>query len=546
MRFLSLGTCVLLAACLATAACSPKPPPPVPPPPLPPGGMGPSPVPPAATTPDADFRKQAPPSGPAQPFSPPRIDEAKLKNGVRVLLVARHDLPIVAIQIVSDHGADQAKTGVAAFALAGLLHGTKTRSAEQISDALDGLGAEYGTSAGYDGCFLRAQVLSNKFGEALEVLADVWKNPTFPKDELEIERGKRLTWLKQEADSAGAQLSRATLLALYPEGHPYRLPVLGDEAAIKGITPQVLAAFHRAHLRPDRTIIAVAGDIDRAPLLEKLERAFGDYKGTAAKEIVPPKPTMQKGARLTLVDRPSATQTSLAFALPGTPRKTPDFEAIVVMNTILGGQFTSRLNLNLREAHAYTYGARSGFDFRDGPGPFTAGGAMVREKTSEAIKEILSELDRIRKTPVTDDELADAKSNLVRQLPSKFETAGETVGTLAALALYGLPLDELSQREARIQKVTKEDVKRVAETYLRVDEMRIVLVGDAAVVKPGLLTLGLGDPEMSAPPLEEPKPGKATAPSAVKGSPKGTTKLEVAGPRDGAPPVPPTAGKKTP
>lgn len=507
-----------------SAACSPQTPPPVPPPPLPPGPPAIVAV-PEPVTPDAEFRQKAPAAGPAPVFTAPRIDEARLKNGARVLLVQRHDLPIVALQIVTDHGADQAKTGVAAFAMAGLLHGTKTRSAEQISDALDGLGVDYGTSAGYDGCFLRAQMLSSRFGEALEVLADVWKNPTFPKDELEIERGKRLTWLAQEADSAGAQLSRATLAALYPEKHPYRLPVLGDEASIKAVTPRDLSAFHAAHLRPDHMIIAVAGDIDKGPLLEQLEKAFGDWGGKAAKEAAPQKPAPMKGARVLLVDRPDATQTSVSIGLPGTARKTPDFEALLVMNTILGGQFTSRLNLNLRETHAYTYGARSGFDFRDGPGPFLAGGAMVREKTSEAVKEVLAEIDRMRKTTVTDDELADAQSNIIRQLPSRFETAGETAGTLASLALYGLPLDELSTRAAKVQKITKEDVKRVAETYLKTDELRVVLVGDAKIVKPGLASLGLGDVEMVTPPPKPTLPtDKAGAPAAI-GKPAGAAKV---------------------
>jgi zinc protease len=508
-----------LLALVSTAllACAAAPPAPVPPPPTPPASTGPTQPMAAATTPDAPFRAQAPEPGPAPVFVPPKVEEAKLKNGIRVLLVPRHDLPIVALQIVSEHGADQAKPGVAAFTMAGLLLGTKTRSAEQISDALDGLGVAYGTSAGYDGCFLHGQVLSSRFGEALEVLADVWKNPSFPKDELEIERGKRLTWLAQEADSAGAQLSRTMLANLYPERHPYRLPTLGDEASLKAISSNDLATFHRGHLRADHLIISVAGDIEKGPLLEQLEKTFGDWAGKDSPEVAPAKAPKLTGPRIVLVDRPDATQTNLAVALPGTPRKTPDFEALLVMNTILGGQFTSRLNLNLREAHAYTYGARSHFDMRDGAGPFTAGGAMVREKTTEALKEMFAELERIQKTTVSDEELANAKGNLLQQLPARFETAAETAGTFASLALYGLPLDELSTREAKIKAVTKEEVKRVAEAYLRTGEMRVVLVGDAKVIKPGLSSLGLGEPTMVVPPA---KPTlKGSSPHAAKAAP---------------------------
>lgn len=513
-RTVRAASFVLLAT--LSIACEPSPQPPVPPPPSPPPPTA-APQPSTApTTPDAPFRAQAPEPGPAPVFAPPKVEEAKLKNGIRVFLVPRHDLPIVALQIVSEHGADQAKPGVAAFTMASLLSGTKTRSAEQISDALDGLGVEYGTSAGYDGCFLHGQVLSSRFVEALDVLADVWKNPSFPRDELEIERGKRLTWLAQETDSAGAQLSRALLANLYPDRHPYHLPTLGDEAALKGISSSDLASFHRQHLRADHLIISVAGDIEKATLLDKLEKTFGDWPGKDSPEIAPSKPSKLDGPRILLVDRPDATQTNVAVALPGTPRKTPDFDALLVMNTILGGQFTSRLNLNLREAHAYTYGARSHFDMRDGAGPFSAGGAMVREKTTEALKEIFAELGRLRKEPVSDDELANAKSNLIQQLPARFETASETAGTVAALALYGLPLDEFSTREARIKAITKEDVKRVAETYLRTDEMRVVLVGDAKVITPGLSSLGLGAPKLlAAPPKPTLKGSSSTGAKAV-------------------------------
>ena len=176
----------------------------------------------------------------------------------------------------------------------------------------------------------------------------------------------------------------------------------------------------------------------------------------------PPAPD-DKAARIVLIDRPGASQSNVAVALPGVPRTSKDFDAILMMNTILGGQFSSRLNMNLREKHAYTYGAGSCFDFRHGAGPFRAGGAIVRESTEPAIREMLTEIERMRTELVIDEELADAKANVIKQLPARFETAGATAATLASLAIYGLPLDEFATRPARLQKVTREDVKRVAD-----------------------------------------------------------------------------------
>jgi len=229
-------------------------------------------------------------------------------------------------------------------------------------------------------------------------------------------------------------------------------------------------------------------------VVAQVTRAFGSWKGQSPKAKVPAAPPEPKSdvPRVVLVDRPGATQSSVALTLVGVPRQNKDYDALLVMNTILGGAFSSRLNMNLREAHAYTYGAGSSFDFRHGPGPFRAGGAIVREKTGPAVTEILKELDRLRTDPVSDAELADAKAYLVRTLPARFETTGNTADTLASLAVYGLPLDEYATRPARFGKVTADDVKRVAATYLAPGAYHLVVVGDAKVVEAQLGEVGLG------------------------------------------------------
>jgi zinc protease len=472
----------------ALGACTP-PPPPVPP----------APPPPPAPTADAagDFRRSAPPPDAEVVYTPPKIEEAKLANGVRVLVVERHELPIVAVEITTVRGADQATPGVGAFAGEMLTQGTKSKSALEFSDAMGKLGASFSSWVGYDSGGVRGQSVTPRLREMLTLLGDAYRSPAFAPAEVERERARRLTQLAELNDRPSSLLSIAQARALYPAAHPYSTPLLGTEEALKKVKPADLARFHAESFRPESTTIAFAGDITRAEALKEAERLLGAWKGApgpaAAKPVTPaaPPPLAAGAPRVVLVERPGLTQSSVVVALPGVPRSTRDHDAILVLNTLLGGQFSSRLNLNLREKHAYTYGARSSFDMRHGPGPFSAGGAIVRESTGPAVKEILAELERIRKEPVSAEELEDAKTNLIRQLPARFETAGATAATLAGLAVYDLPLDEFATRPARIQRVTREDVQRVAQAYLVPDQLRVLLVADGRVAEQ-LSSLALG------------------------------------------------------
>lgn len=454
--------------------------------------------PPALTTPDAPFRQQAPAPGPDVVFKAPAIQESKLSNGIRVLFVERHELPLVSVRLVAHTGADQGSPGVGAFTGAMLLTGTKTRSAEQISDEFQALGAQQSSFVGYDASELQAQVVTSKFEPALALLADVAQHPSFPKDELTQERAKRLTALQQERDVPQRFLYTLIGEVLYPAKHPYSASLLGNEAALKKLSAADLQSFYKGTFQPDNLTIAVAGDTTQADLTALLEKSFGQWKGKAAKPRAIPEPPAlaADAARVVIVDRPGSSQTNVAVTMVGVPRTSKDYDALQLMNTILGGQFSSRLNLNLREKHGYTYGAGSGFAMRHGPGPFTASGAIVREHTAAAIKEIFTEIEAMTAAPVTEEELADAKSNLIKRLPALFETVGETTSTLATLATFGLPLDEYATRPARIEKLTREDVQRVAQTYLKPAQMRVVMVGDAGQIRASLDALKLGKIEV--------------------------------------------------
>jgi predicted Zn-dependent peptidase len=510
---------------LALAGCAEMPPP-VPPAPDPPpeGASSPDNKVPAAPPPeDPAFRKAPPPPSGEVAFLPPRIQEARLANGVRVLLVERHEMPIVAVNIVSDRGAEvQGTPGLAGMTAAMLLAGTKTRSALALSDELGAIGAAYGSFSDHDGIGVSGQALRDKVPELMTILADVVQNPAFDAAELERERSRRLTSIVQQNDMPGVLLGNAVSEKLYPAGHPYREPLIGTEASVKAIKPADLTRFHGASLRPDRTTVAIAGDIDKAGAMALVEKAFGGWKGKAgpAGKLNEPAAVGKGEKRLLVVDRPRAAQSLVAVTVVGVARKHPDYDALQLMNALLGGQFSSRLNMNLREKHAYTYGARSGFDMRHGAGPFTAGGAIMTQATAPAVKEIFAEIERMRREPPGAEELADAKAQLIRQLPARFETAGDTASTLAGLAIMDLPLDEFATRPARIAKVTAEDVRRVAEKYLRPDQMRVILVGDADAIEKELATLGIGEAEIRRAPKkakkEADKPAPKAAPPAFK------------------------------
>nr|WP_275939112.1 pitrilysin family protein [Polyangium spumosum] len=431
----------------------------------------------------------------------------------------RREMPVVAMNIVVDRGAEQEKTpGLTSTMASMLLAGTKSRSAIKLSEELGALGVRYGAWADHDGVGVTATALRDKAADMVSILADVVLNPAFDKVELERERARRLTAILQQADQPYALLQNAITERLYPIGHPYRVPLIGTEAAVKALSPSDLARHHQALFRPEHATVTIAGDIDKAAALALVEKSFSAWKGKATKaSALKVPPAVGKGEkRVFVVDRPGATQSYVAVTLVGVPRKNPDFDALMVMNTLLGGQFSSRLNLNLREKHAYTYGARSSFDMRHGSGPFTAGGAIMTPATAKAVKEIFAEIERLRQENVPAEDLDAAKANLVRQLPARFETAGETAGTLAALAVHALPLDELATRPSRISKITAEDVKRVAEKYLRPDQMRVIVVGDAAVVEKELAALDLGGVEVRR------APAKKEAPKGPTGRPKVT------------------------
>lgn len=486
-----------------SGACSPGTPPP----------SGPTPVASSASTTASASTPVAAPVDPlSKPpakegtvtFVPPQIVETALAAGpkLRVLLVERHELPIVAVQVVTDRGATQSPPGRCSFMAAMLQQGTKKHDALALADEMERLGARWGSGCGYDSVTVWGQVLSSKLSAFLPLVAEMVTTPAFDAKEIERERKKRLTQLKQQRDLPGAQSWRTVLGALYPSGHPYAQPTIGDEAAVTAITRAELEAARKATLVPGVTTIVVVGDVTAATFLPLLGKAFADWKDPTPPLVTPPPVadlSLQKTGGVLLIDRPGAAQSTVSLARVGEARATPDWAALTLTNYVFGGHFASRINMNLREAHAYTYGAGSSFSMWQMPGPFTVGGEIKTEHTAAAVKEILGELARMRTEPIADEELAEAKSGLVDQLPGRFSTMEETASSLATLVTYHLPLDEYAQRPLRYGAVTKDDVLRLAKLHFGVAGFRLVVVGDAAKIQAGLAALGLGPVEVRKP-----------------------------------------------
>jgi zinc protease len=457
---------------------------------------------PLRTTPDAAFRDAVPePSGTVS-FAAPKIESFTLKNGTRVLYVARHELPIVSVRVVVTRGAGDdgvAKPGVMSFMGAMLEQGAGARNALQISDDYEAIGAQHGASVEWDSAGSSVKVLPRHLDAALAILGDVIQKPTFPEAEIARLKARRLAGLAQEKNSPGAMASNAVAAVVYGRAHPYGHSLVGREEDVKKITRDDLTKAYERSFAPKNTTIIVAGDVTKEVLAPKLEATFGSWKANAGRSpsaALALAKVKVDAPRLVLVDRPGAPQSQVILAEQGVAMSTPDRDALNVANAILGGMFSSRINMNLREAHAYTYGAYSRFSFRHGAGPFTAGGAVVADKTAPAIHELFVELAASRDTEATVDELANAKENLKLALPGRFETVTDVTNALSDIAVYDLPLDEFATRVKRIDAVTAADVKRVAAAHLHPSAVRVIVVGDRAKLESSLEVLHLGAPEI--------------------------------------------------
>jgi zinc protease len=322
-------------------------------------------------------------------------------------------------------------------------------------------------------------------------------NPAFDEKEVERVRKQRLGDLVQMKADPTQVSDILTILALNGKDNPYGYPGLGTEASVKAITVQDLKNFWQVQVRPGNAALVVSGDVTKDDLKPMLEKSFGKWSGEAPAPVTLPSPAPKR--RVVLVDAPGAPQTQVRVIVPGPKRATPDYEALLVMNEILGGAFSSRINLNIREKHGYAYGANTWIRALAQGGWFAAGAGVKTEATAPALKEIAGEMNRMGTAPVKPEEIQLAKSSLVRSFPSWFETTSQTVNILSEIPVYNLGLDYYPEYAKKVQTVMEMDIQAVAKKYLRSENMIVVAVGDRKAIESGLKSAGLGDIEIRDP-----------------------------------------------
>ena len=441
-------------------------------------------------------RAVIPPAGPAPELHVPAWTTSTLANGARLIVSQRRNLPLVSFSITWIGGADQYesadRTGLASVVASMLQEGTTHRTGDQLSSDLQLLGTTVNTSISAEDGAMRFMSMKDKLTPTLAILEDMLVNPTFPADALERLRARSLVQLTQSKDRTAVLASRVFPRVLYTTAHPYGRSV--TEASLKAISRGDVVAFHKAYFAPGHALITVVGDVDAAVVQATIERALAPWTGGGAMpDFSYPTVPAPKGTTIYLVDKPGAAQSSFAIGLPGPPRSTPDYMALQVLNTILGDQFQSRLNADIRERKGYSYGVGSGFAFGKGPGAFRAGGDIVSAKTDSALIEFMTQLKGVRgPIPITDEELQTARDLLVQGLPGEFASVSAVNSAITDLYVDGLPQDYYQRFADQVKAIGKADLQRVADRYIDTDHMAIVIVGDRKSIEDPLKALNYG------------------------------------------------------
>ncbi|HEY0323447.1 MAG TPA: pitrilysin family protein [Pyrinomonadaceae bacterium] len=451
-----------------------------------------------ANIPGQEWRKQQPGAGTSSSLTLPVPGIFKLPNGLTVMFVEQHNLPVVSANLVVLSGSERNpsdKPGLASFTADMLDEGTNKRSTLQIADDVAQIGAVLQSGSSSDQSTISTRVLKKNVDAAFDLMSDVALNPSFTDKEIERVRKSRLTQILQQRDNPNALANKVFFNTVFGDKHPYGFIELGTAESVKAITRDDMMSFWKAGYTPENSALVIAGDINEKEVHTLAEKYFAKWSGKGSQMSVPDA-TASAGRKLIIVDKPGSPQTVLRIGQIGVTRSNPDYVPIEVMNTGLGGLFSSRINMNLREKNGYTYGAFSVFVFRRGAGPFYSGGSVRTDVTAPATREIFNELERIRNSDVTADELKTAKDSFARSLPGLFETTAQTVGSLSQLFVYNLPLDYYRQLPARIDAVNTADIRRVAEKYLTPNSMIVVAVGDRSKIEEELKKLNLGNVEV--------------------------------------------------
>jgi zinc protease len=443
----------------------------------------------AAKPPELD-RSKIPQGGPPKDIVIPKATTWTMPNGLQVVLVERHTLPLVAMRLIV-RGAGTAGDPANQSGLASLTYdladeAAGKRNATELATEIENLGASVSSGAGTDASYISAAGLKRVFDPVLGLFADVVLRPRFDNADFKRVKNQTLTGIQREREQ-GPVIARLLFSQALFGTHPYGSRPNGTQATVTKLERTAVEKFFRTHMDPARSSLIVVGDLTREELEPKLNQALGGW--ATPKDVAPsPKlaaPTARNAVTLSVFDRPNAAQSSIVVGWVGLERTNPDFIPTQVMNAIFGGLFNSRLNMNLREDKHWSYGARSGFDARMVPGPYVAGAEVQSDHTAESLVEIKKEIERMRAEPPSQEELVAARNALIRAVPTRFETVGGAAGAISDVVLYSLPLDYWEKYGDRVEAVTAEQVQAMAQKYLQPDRMTIVVAGDRAkIVEP--------------------------------------------------------------
>ncbi len=439
-------------------------------------------------------RSKPPELGPPPRVALPPILTRELPNGLKLLIVEHHELPLADFVLLVGSGSTTdpaSKTGVANLTATMLREGTTTRKSLDIADQIAYLGINLSPSSSWESSTLSLHTPTAQLDSALALFADVALRPSFPADEFERLRKNRLTDILRLKDQGPAIANLAFPAIIYGGAHPYGAATLGTEASVKALSVADLQSYYQTNFKPNNSTLIIVGDVNPAQIEQKINALFGGWQRGNVSQPTYTDPPKAGATTFYLIDKPGAAQSSFRIGSVGVPRSTKDYFALSVMNTILGGSFTSRLMQNLRETRGYTYGASSRFDMRRNAGPFLASAEIVAAKTDSALLEFMKELNAIRQS-VPASELSRAKRYLQLQLPGNFETTQDIAFQLVPVALYGLPLDYYNNYVQSIEAITDADVARVAQQYINPGSLAVVIVGDRKSLEPALKAINVG------------------------------------------------------
>jgi zinc protease len=444
------------------------------------------------------WRKEVPKAGPPVTVHLPVPETFTLANGLKVYVVPEHSLPVLSASFVTRAGSENntiGKEGLASLTAQTMGEATKTRDLKTLAEAQERIGITVRVGASMDGATSGLTVLTNHTGEAFNLFADVLQHPAFNVADLDRLRKQRLIGIQQETDSVGSIVGRVGPKLLYGE-QPYGLSQTGTTESVTGLSHEDVAGFYAKHYGPADSALVLVGDVTLVEAKKLTEEYFGKWTGEASAAItLPPAPTPAP-THVVIVDKPGAPQTALEAFGVGVAANSPDLQTLSVMNYVLGGSFASRINMNLREVHGYTYGANSGYQSYRGGGPFVAGGLVRTDVTGPAAKELMGEIRKFPSNPPTEAELNEAKVARIQSLPGQFETSGAIAGSMTSIFLYDRPLDYYATLPAKYKAVTAEDVERVAKEDVHPDQLIIVAAGDRTKIEPQLKDAGLGPVEV--------------------------------------------------